>query len=241
VGASVLVCSRALTVVALVVLGAGFAVLGTPPSGPGAPPPPGALLIFVGVCWLILTLSILGSAIGWWWLTTKPDPEPYDPAPSASRVLVRVCVVIQFLIVVALIAFFAFFFISPGSPATTPENTEGFFAQAFGMALGLIALWFAALVVLITKLIATMCYVRWIARRLPSHRLHQTAGHAMWALPTLYVVGWCVYVGPPLAYLLQWILLAFVWRGLARALRNHPGPNALPGSPLQPLAMSDPE
>ncbi len=103
------------------------------------------LFFFAGVMIMVfVVVALLGTLIGWWWLTSKPPAELYDPRPSSSRKWVRALLLIQLFITIAVIVIpLVLLFLVP-----TSSESNNLFVPMFGVSLLVMyAAWLLALLV----------------------------------------------------------------------------------------------
>ncbi|MEM9065821.1 MAG: hypothetical protein AAGB51_10075 [Planctomycetota bacterium] len=148
----------------------------------------GAMFIGGGIA-LVGMIAVLW---GWWQITTE---QPAIESP-ASRGLIRFGMIAMFLAMLAIPAFFMF---SAGA-----INAGGAGAAQAG---GILMLLVVAAVGIgsIVFFFATLCYLKWIASRVPNDSLASFIGHCMWAMPVSSVLGVIIpFVGliAPVMYLI---------------------------------------
>jgi len=156
--------------------------------------------VFSGVQFLASVAGLVG-----WWLLSAPEPRLTGAhLGQGARFWVRVSIVAQ----VAVTALG--FALSFAAPATGPQGGAALGVAAGGLVLGLTnlvvyALWF----------FASMLYLRWLAPRIPSRRVHDWSKTFIWLGPVLMIVGApCFMLGPLAAYVCYWVMLYRVWSEL---------------------------
>ncbi|UCD75867.1 MAG: hypothetical protein JSV91_02900 [Phycisphaerales bacterium] len=149
---------------------------------------------FVAVTVVIDAVLSVALVIGWWWFSV-PDPSITGiNKGDLARKFVRATVIITAV---------AGLMNSAGDLATVRP----------GSPLALLAIAFAVIAMLAWAIsfFASMIYIRWIGRRIPSQRVVDNAGRLMWLGPLLVTVGaLCMGLGPLVAFILYIILIYYV-------------------------------
>ncbi|TVQ52847.1 MAG: hypothetical protein EA377_09315 [Phycisphaerales bacterium] len=147
----------------------------------------GVLENIIAICYFgIIIMSFIG-----WWMFSTPDPAivGQDQGDSPRKILRITIVAALILTLISTVA-------------------ELFFITA----LNLMWLGFVAggliLVAWLVQFFASLLYVQWIAKRVPSQKIRQRAEIYMWLLPLICVVGLCViFIGPIIAMVMYFVLL----------------------------------
>lgn len=147
-----------------------------------------------------VTLSVL--SVAGWWLFSAPDQAilGHDTGDTPRKVL-RVTVVV--------------------SAAVLVINTVGEFGMyqymAFDVIEGISSS--AGSMAWIVSFFASLLYVRWLAKRLPSPVIVERANQYLWLLPLIFILGFCVVMlGPLIATIIYLVLLNDVRAHLRRII-----------------------
>ncbi len=157
---------------------------------------------------LSLGCSVL-SLLGWWKVTT-PDPARAGTDLDAKpRKVVRAAVVLQLGIELLSLLILVITIGAPGVSAAL-DNAA-------------IAIGLASLLSWLVQFFAAMLYIRWLAARIPDHKLADDAKRFMWLGPLLYVVA-CVLLGlGPVVALILYLLMLFKLRAHLTAILHRLG------------------
>jgi len=175
--------------VALIALSAavGFAVFGV-----------GASLVSPAIETLVMGLVLLVDVavsivlIFGWWLFSTPDPSIVSAnTGDTARKFVRIAVIISG--VTGLLSS-----LEDVYPVTTASSLAVFSSAAE----------IVSIVAWIVSFFASMIYIRWLAKRIPSAHVDRDAKRLMWLGPLLMIVGaFCLMLGPLVAFVLYIILI----------------------------------
>jgi hypothetical protein len=129
-----------------------------------------------------------------WWLFSTPDPAILGVNTGATaRHVVRVTLVINAVTTIA----------NSLLELALPPTPQ--------MQIVLVAAAIVGLIAWVVQFFASMCYVQWLAPRLPDMRVHKRARLLMWLGPLLYTVGALACgIGPLVALVLYWNMLNWV-------------------------------
>lgn len=149
------------------------------------------------------TIGIVGVSVMillGWWLFTQRDPGVSEEHEPKARQITRIAVVAN--LAVALGSFVVESLVILGISSVILDILSFVFSL----------LWFAAFG---TQFFAGMLYLRRLARRLPSPKIHQLAKNRMIACPIWFTVGIILLgLGPLIALILYWNLLDMVRKAL---------------------------
>lgn len=202
-------------------IGAGLAI---GMSSPMTAEPPEETLALINMAHAVLLL-VAGAAgvIGWWWLTARDPQETSFANTSRSRPVLRFTVVAQAALMLLLAAGPIVF-----GATLSDASPDAILAGAAGvMMLSVLAV--AA--TMGVKFFATMCYLRWLAGRIPDETLDESAARFMWLGPMLVIgmpvagalLGFfiplvavvCVLICPLAAVIMYWNLIFKTWKNLS--------------------------
>jgi len=155
---------------------------------------------------LIGVLCSICGVLGWWMLSA-PDPAKADRDDSmTARRLVRISVIVTTLALLPRAAH---------DIATSSATTSVVF-DSMGTLVNMLTL--VALVTHAVSFFFEMLYIRSLAPRFPSPRLHQRANLYMWLLPLVFVVGMVVCIGPLVAIIMYLHLLSVLEKMFTRTI-----------------------
>ncbi len=160
----------------------------------------------------VMMMSFIG-----WWMFSAPDPAivGQDQGDTPRKTL-RIAIVAA--LVVSLISMVS----------------ELFFVTALnqvwlGIAVG--GLWLVAWIV---QFFASLLYVQWMAKRIPSETIRRRAEIYMWLLPLIYIVGACVFLGPLIAMVMYFVLLYQLYGKIREIIRTQAEDDSImPGDQAQ--------
>lgn len=151
----------------------------------------GWMNLVTGGLMLIDAATSLVLILGWWFFST-PDPSITSANRGDTvRKVVRITVIISGVANVA----------NSGGTGQNLSPAPGMALLAGALALLVMAAW-------VTSFFASMVYIRWLAKRIPSERVDRDAKRLMWLGPLLMIVGaFCLMLGPVVAFVLYIILI----------------------------------
>ena len=145
----------------------------------------------------IADVLVMLLALSGWWLFSQPDPGYTGRNDgSKARTMLRVTLVAAaaFSVVSAAMTILSpiiFNFTGPGVGANT--NTK---PNAIAL-VALILIWLLSTGVWVARFLASILYIRWLARRAGDQRIVSQCRLYIWLLPLIYVVGYlCINLGP---------------------------------------------
>ena len=146
---------------------------------------------------VLVTVPVSFALLYGWWRFSTPDPEiVVGDSGDAPRRIVRGATAL--LAVTTVLSSIATFF-----------HTNPMMISPFMIGVGSLAV-----IVGIAQFFASLLYARWIALRLHDAKLAEKSTRYLWMLPLIYIVGFCVIVGPLIAVVLYLLMLNDVRRGI---------------------------
>ncbi len=160
----------------------------------------GVLENIIAVCSFgIMIISFVG-----WWMFSAPDPAivGQDQGDSPRKILRVAIVVILFISLIYTVS-------------------ELFFVPAVNLMLLSFVAGGLYLIAWVGQFFASLLYVRWMAKRIPSRKIHKRAELYMWLLPLIYVAGFCLgFIGPIIATVMYCFLLFPLYGMIRESIRQ---------------------
>jgi serine/threonine protein kinase len=162
-----------------------------------------SVVIAFDISMATLQVAMAALIMTGWWMASSPDPSilGMDRADWPRRVLRITMFIALLLFVIVMIG----------------KSLDLFEVEHRVLLVSLLGLLTLMLIALAVLFIASMVYLRWLARRVPDRRAEQQAMHYLWLLPLLSTVGLCVLgLGPVAAAVLYVVLLNRIRLGINR-------------------------